>query len=463
MSVRGRCVAPTYSTYLHAPRSLALVTVAVAIALASFGVALLGAPMRPTAPRTDAPASLNLPADVGADRRPLAEVDGAIAAWSANLEAEPRDFISAVNLAELYLARLRITGDVADVARATEAAERALAVDAALAPALLLRAQAAHARHDFAAAESGALEVLEQAPDAPEALAVLGDARLELGAYELAATTYARLDELADGPAVDARFARLAAVTGRLDQARAMATAATREARAAGAPPTLLAWYHGLEAALAFQAGDLGAAEARWRSALAAWDGSAAAHAGLGRTLAATGDLVAARAALERAVEIQPMPEALAQLVELQERAGDMEAAATTRTTFLAVAELGGLNRQLSRFLADRGDDPERAVRLARADLARRNDVYAHDTLAWALLAAGRPAEADGHMQLARAHATEDAVLDYHAGMIAVALGRDDEARRLLSAALERNPGFDLLQADRAHATLAALDEVALP
>ena len=46
-----------------------------------------------------------------------------------------------------------------------------------------------------------------------------------------------------------------------------------------------------------------------------------------------------------------------------------------------------------------------------------------------------------------------------HQCMIDAALGRTEQARRLLTAALERNPGFDPLQAARAKSTLNALDD----
>ncbi len=438
---------------LRRPRPLAFVLAAVVVAAGSF--ALSTAPAEIDAPRANPDSSVRLPADAVADARPLDGVDAAIATWTANLEAEPADFIAAVNLGELYLARTRLSGDLADASRAAEAADAALAIDADLAAARLLRAQAAHAAHDFRVAESDALAVLADAPGAPEALAVLGDARLEIGDYERAADTYARLAELASAPAVDARLARLAALTGRLDKARLLAADATGAARDAEA--TTLAWYLGLEASLAFQAGDLSAAETAWRAALTLWDGSAAAHAGLGRTLAASGDLTGARASLERSVAIQPQPEALALLTEVQARAGDPDAAATTRATLLALADLGSADRQLARFLADRGEEADRAVALARADLAARGDVHAHDTLAWALLAAGDVEGAEAEMALARATGTEDALLDYHDGMIAAAAGRTSDAIALLETALERNPGFDLAGADRARATLAEL------
>ncbi|MGH2417579.1 MAG: tetratricopeptide repeat protein [Candidatus Limnocylindria bacterium] len=437
---------------------MAMILGALAVAGASFALAGLGSSSG-TDVQASPSAAVDLPADAPtSDTRPLAQVDAAIATWTANLAAEPKDFIAAVNLGELYLARTRISGDAADIDRATDAADRALDADPGLAAARLLRAQAAHAAHDFAAAEADALVVLDAVPDAPEALAALGDARFELGRYTEAADTYARLDERADGPAIDARLARLAAMTGRLDDARVLAASATRAATDEDVAPATLAWYHGLEAALAFQAGDLAAAEAAWRAAVVAWDGSAAAHAGLGRTLAAIDDLRGARLSLERAVVIQPQPDSLRLLAEVQDLLGDSGAAATTRATFVAVAELGGHDRQLALFLADRGEEPERAVRLARTDLALRGDVHAHDTLAWALLSAGRPAEADLEMRAARSAGTEDSLLDYHAGMIALALGRDADARDMLTDALERHPGFDLVGAERARQALAMLD-----
>jgi tetratricopeptide (TPR) repeat protein len=436
------------------PRPAAIVVGAVAIAMASYAVAGAAPELSRPPMRTTLSTDL-VPADAVTDARPLDDVDAAIGAWSANLAAEPADFVSAIHLGELYLSRARLSGDAADGTRAAEAAGRALEIDPGLDAALLLRAQAAHVSHDFRAAEADALAVLANAPDAPEALATLGDARLELGDYQRATEAYARLAELATGPAVDARLARLAASTGRLDDARRLAATATHAAT--GDSPTTVAWYHGLEASLAFQAGDLAAAEDRWRAAIALWDGAAAAHAGLGRTLAARGDLSGARAALERSVAIQPQPEALTSLAAVDERLGDPAAAAVARSTLLALGDLGTSDRQLARFLADRGEDAQRAVDLARADLATRGDAYAHDALAWALLAAGRVAEADAEMRLARAAGIEDALLDYHDGLIAAAAGRTDDAIGLLEAALARNPGFDVVGADRARATLAEL------
>ena len=48
----------------------------------------------------------------------LAQIDHSIAAWTANLAANGKDFLSASNLATLYEARARLSGDVSDYGRA---------------------------------------------------------------------------------------------------------------------------------------------------------------------------------------------------------------------------------------------------------------------------------------------------------------------------------------------------------
>ena len=94
--------------------------------------------------------------------------------------------------------------------------------------------------------------------------------------------------------------------------------------------------------------------------------------------------------------------------------------------TVEAIAQLAGeagsvYDRGLSLYLSDHGLEPERAVSLARDELAIRPDVYGYDTLAWALLNAGDAAGADAPMQSALAAGTKDARLWYHAGLIALA------------------------------------------
>jgi tetratricopeptide (TPR) repeat protein len=439
---------------------MALVATALIVAALSYGWMVLSGRNDPP---TAAPAAeaIQAPQSEIDPAQPLADIDRAIAVWTANLDRDGADFIAAIRLGELYLGRARITSDPADLDRALEAASQARAANPGLAAAGLLDAQVRLAQHDFHGALGAADALLAADPSSGAALAVRGDALVELGDYAAAADAYASIPTDIAGPAVTARLARLESLTGNLDEARLLASAAAADA--VGDPDRLateIAWYRTLEGSLAFQAGDLPAAAEAYETAIDAWPGSAAALAGLGRTRAAIGDVDAAIDAYRRSVAIVPSIDALAALGDLLTLAGRTDEAAVPYAQVDAVAELaGGLNdRQLAIFLANHETGADRAVEIASADLERRADVYAHDAFAWALYADGRLEEASRAIASAREAGTEDALLDYHDGMIAAALGRDDEARTLLERALGRNPGFDPLQAARARATLAELE-----
>ena len=73
--------------------------------------------------------------------------------------------------------------------------------------------------------------------------------------------------------------------------------------------------------------------------------------------------------------------------------------------------------------------DVAAALDLATVELAERKDAYGYDAYAWALLANGRPTEADAAMATALASGTRDALFLYHAGEIALALGDRSRAR----------------------------------
>jgi tetratricopeptide (TPR) repeat protein len=108
-------------------------------------------------------------------------------------------------------------------------------------------------------------------------------------------------------------------------------------------------------------------------------------------------------------------------------------------------------------FLADHDLRLPEALRLVRAELSTRRDVYGWDALAWVMLKLGRPDEARVASERALALGTPDARLWYHAGMISAALGEDERASEELTRALTLSPRFDLLQAERARRRLAAL------
>ena len=157
-----------------------------------------------------------------------------------------------------------------------------------------------------------------------------------------------------------------------------------------------------------------------------------------------------------------PQPEYLAGLGDLYQSSGQPALADLQYRTVRAIARLQALqpkvyNRQLILFDANHGEDLAGAVALAESELAVRKDIYGWDAYAWTLMAAGRADDADAAMVHALALGTHDAVLLYHAGMIAHGVGDEARARILLEGALKLNPGFDPLQAARAQRVLATL------
>jgi tetratricopeptide (TPR) repeat protein len=90
-------------------------------------------------------------------------------------------------------------------------------------------------------------------------------------------------------------------------------------------------------------------------------------------------------------------------------------------------------------------------------EIRTREDIYGYDLLAWALHKSGRDAEARIAMEQALAQGTRDAMLYYHAGIIARGLHDESSARHYLEQALAVNPSFDPFGPVTARAVLDSL------
>ncbi|HOU42435.1 MAG TPA: tetratricopeptide repeat protein, partial [Promineifilum sp.] len=177
---------------------------------------------------------------------------------------------------------------------------------------------------------------------------------------------------------------------------------------------------------------------------------------------AAHGDYDEAIRRYEALVAQLPQPNFVAALGDYYALSGDNAAAQKQYDTVAFIHQLDETqqvlyNRQMAIFFANHNIETDTALAYAQGELAARQDIYAYDTLAWALYRAGRFDEAADASQRALAHGTPDAGLYYHAGMIAAAQGDTRVAIAQLQQALDLNPNFDLLQARQAATTLATL------
>lgn len=462
----------------HRPRPLRprLGAIAVATALLVAGsYALSWATRPPTITAADpsgaaAPEASLAPAAqpaAGPSELLLARFDRAIGAWNGNVASNPGDYVSATNLGSIYVVRARLTGDLGDYERALAAADRAVEIAPSYVPALSLRATILFALHDFAAALTEARNARGLDAGDLQALAIIGDASLELGDVDAARLAYTELERLAPSAPVYSRLARLAFLEGRTDDAVSLVERALEATSGEPASETT-AFY-------AFQLGELHRARGHVTRAADAYQRAlddlptyVPAAAGLALVHEAQGRRGEAIALLEAATARLPQPDLVAALGDLYALAGDSAAAERQYELAERIAELAEstgsvYDRQQVLFAADHDRGLAAAVARARAELAVRDDIYAHDALAWALFKAGRLDEAAAEAEAALSLGTRDPRLAYHAGLIAAAQGRNDDARRLLTAALEGAAYLPPLQVPVLEEALAGLAPEAAP
>lgn len=468
-------LAPTTATESHPPRlplrgvrAVAILAAAGLIVAGSYVMQGLGRPTSTAAdpalpanvPTVDAP--VEAPALVNGTVASLAQIDHSISVWSHNLAAEPLDFVSATNLAIVYEARGRLTGDIADYLRAKQAVEQSLSSAPTDAGSRLLHARLQQTLHAFPNALAEAQAILKDQPGLPQALATEGDAQLELGDVAGARTTFAALALAAPGAAVSARLARLAFITGDTAGALLLAQKAYAEDLASEDTGPGLGWYAYLAGTVALSTGSPTDALAWFDKAVAAWPDGYLAIAGRARAEAALGRTQDAIASFSQAIGIAPQPDSLTALGDLYALRGEAKLASDQYATVEAIGHLAAVNqqvynRQLVLFSINHDRDLAEALTLAEQELAVRKDVYGYDAEAWALLANGRAADAQSAMRTALAFGTKDALLDYHAGMIAAATGDTAAARSYLEQSLRLTGALDPLASSKAAAALAAL------
>lgn len=388
--------------------------------------------------------------------------DQQIVFWTNRLSPNTKDYITLTHLGHAYLMQARVTGDADSYARAEEALQRALSLNERYAPAKNLLGSVYIGNHAFAKALAGAQEALQADPTNLQALAVSGDSALELGQYAEAESAFRTLLDAAPGGPAYSRMSRLTWLLGRPDEAIDWMRRAADETLAMDIGGEELAWYRFQLGELYFNTGDLRAAHKWYDESGQALPDYYLAQSGLGKVAAARGHRQEAIDIYETLVARMPLPGFVAYLGDLYTLEGDTAAAQNQYDTVGFIRELEErqqvlYNRQMAVFYANHNTEIDLALTYAEKELKARQDIYAYDTLAWALYRHGRYDEARAASDKALALGTHDALLHYHAGMIAAALGDKTRAASQLDLALQFNPNFDLIQANAARETLAGL------
>ena len=367
-------------------------------------------------------------------------------------------------LASQYLQRFRERGDAGDLLRAQRAAEESLAIQPRFnVGAELVLASSLVSLHRFRAGLVHAERALRIEPANTNAAAHVAGVLVELGRYDDADRL---LRSVHAGREVDAgiypTLARYDEINASLATARDLIDVALAQTDSViDSPAESRAWFHFRAGELAWTAGDGATAERRFREALAIVPTYPRALNGLARMYWGQRRWREALDAATPAAELVPLPETLGYKADAQRALGDAAGARSTEDLIAAIARIGNAralgDRALALYWSDHHQRPHEAVAIARRDAAARDDVFAEDTLAWALARDGRWADARTAARKAVRRNTQDARLQYHAGVIAMECGDRAEAARRLKLALALNPQFHPDGADDARKRLERL------
>jgi tetratricopeptide (TPR) repeat protein len=412
------------------------------------------------------PAVLLVPHATGTERT--------IQTMQSRAQRNPKDPAAYSALGAAFFQRARETGDVEDFQMAEQALNNSLELDNSdfsADAAYATMAEVCMGEHRFSDAVNYAQKALALGSGELSSFAIVGDANADMGEYERAAIAYSRLDvsgESASQPrnvyVRDSRTSYLKFVAGDTAGAIRLMQTAVEAGTEARLPAENLAWLYYELGEYESQAGDIGAANNAYLTALNVHPGDYRALAGLGKLRGNQGRYAEAIKLYQSAIAVVPMPMYVAELGDMYTKAGN---AAEARKQYQLVEYIGMLghinqvlhNRDLALFYADHDLKLEEALALAHKEFEVRHDIYTWDALAWALYKNGKYQEASDAIDNALRPGTRDALLFFHAGMIASRLGQTNQAKERLQTALQINPQFHVIYSDIARQQLKVLQE----
>jgi tetratricopeptide (TPR) repeat protein len=432
---------------------VAAVTVFLAAAMLLLGGVLRRPSAASTAPLSASPSASGVSLESGFS---AGKTEGLIEGLQATLRSSPNDVHSLDLLGLAYQQRARETGDPTYYTKSEGILKRALAFEPRDLLATSSLGSLALSRHRFREALALGHRARAISPTTARNYGVIGDALVELGRYPAAFQAFDRMAAMRPGLASYARVSHarelLGDVTGAIDAMQLAVDAAAGQ----GEPE---AWTRVQLGKLYWSIGKLRPAAAEYRSALRAFPGYPHALDALSRVEAARGLVRRAIALEQRAVDVNPLPQYVAQLGDLYRSQGRLHLARRQYALIGVIERLliaNGVKTDLETALfdVDHAIRLQHAVALARRARADRPSIDGDDVLAWALARTGRCEEARSYSQRALRLGTRDALKLFHRGMIERCLGHRAAGEPFLRRALALNPHFSVLWAPLARKAL---------
>jgi tetratricopeptide (TPR) repeat protein len=399
--------------------------------------------------------------------------DKQIQTLQEHVKKAPDDYAVYDGLGSAFLQKARETGDIAYYDLAEQTLKKALSLapeDFQAADPLVHMALVYMGEHRFPDALAYAQKAIGTGSGNLAAFAIEGDAYIDMGDYDEAATAYnsvrglgrAISSPLALAYVSDSRMAYLCFLRGDSAESIRLMKSAIAAALQTNVPRENLAWLYFELGERYFQTGDLGKAELAYQSGVTADLNHYRSIAGLAKVRAAQGKFEESIQLYQRSIAIIPFPVYVAELGDIYKKVGRPDEAQQQYDLVEYIGHLSKLNqvlanRELALFYADQGIKLSQALELARTELELRHDIYTWDTLAWVLYGNGRFQEAAEAIDKALALHTNDSLLLFHAGIIYHSLDEDSEAADFLTHALKTNPHFHVFQTEIARRTLQDL------
>jgi tetratricopeptide (TPR) repeat protein len=401
----------------------------------SIGILAFGGCVKQEASKIEPPASLT-----------TNSADAEVTAAQKMIEQSPQTAKGYNLLAARYIRMARETGDFSINSNAETAVNRALEIEPENIDSKRIKASLLLTFHKFAEALEYGTRLQKENPRDAIVYGVLTDANLELGNYPEAIDAAQKMVDTRPNMESYARVAAVRSLHGDADGAIEAMTLAARIADPKDREAQ--AWCYAHLGDEYFKIGKFAEAEKQYDTALKIFPDYHFGLAGKGRARAAAGDWENAVKFYNQAQTKVPTTQTVIALGDVYAKTGN--AAKAKEQYDLAVfieQKLGNLD--------------QRALALLWADQdikhASRKDVFTADIYAWCLYKKGNLTEARKISQEAMRLKTKNALFFYHAGMIEKGLGNNKAAKDFLQKALQTNPAFDVLQAEKAQAALAEL------
>ena len=387
------------------------------------------------------------------------KTDEHISMYETLVKAQPEVFHYYNLLAGAYIQKVRESMDYSYLERASQIVNNVLAQDSKNYEAARLRTEISLERHDFKTAAQYSTMLTEWSPTDSWNWGTLGDALTEMGDYDKAADAYQKMVTLRPDLSSYNRAAYFRFIYNDPQNAEKF----MRMAISAGSPMAEnTAWCEVELGKILLKTGKVKEAMEAYRSALRHFPNYHTALAGVAQAAAAQSDWKTAIASMRLAQAATPLPDYSAALYDYYTAAGDTKEADKQKEMIFVIDRVGQAakekaNRNIAIIYADHDWNLPRSLELAKNELEVRGDIYTYDALAWALYKNKQYDAAADAMKNAMRFKTPEPVFYYHAGLIAGARGKKDEARDLLKKALALNPNFDSRQAAIADRALKEL------